>query len=338
MQKQNKKSAAALVCAAIMLAGCAGPENKITSSSFIAMDTYISATLYGDKGKEAAGKIKEEILRLERLFSVTDEKSDLWRINHTAGGNARVSPDTAEIIGKTLEICEKSGGALDITLYPVVAEWGFTGNEYKIPGEDILKSLLENTDYRRVKVAGDTVSVPEGFQIDLGASAKGYAGDKVIGIMKAEGVSSAIVNLGGNVQTLGAKPDGSDWNIGIQDPFGEGYIGTLRVKDKAVVTSGGYERYFEENGKRYWHIIDPSDGYPADNGIVSATVIGDSGMFCDAMSTALFVMGTDRSQEYWRKHRDFEMILVGDDGTVTVSEGIYESFSPSEGVKVDLIK
>ena len=176
-----------------------------------------------------------------------------------------------------------------------------------------------------------TASLPDGVEVDLGSVAKGYAGDVLTGLLKANGVKSALLDLGGNIQTVGTKPDGSSWRIGVRDPEDEnGYIGVVSVSDKAVVTSGGYERYFEQDGVRYWHILDPETGAPARSGLASVTVVGDSGLLCDALSTALFVMGLDRALEHWRTYRDFEAVFVCEDGSVTVTAGLEDSFALSQ--------
>ena len=322
--KKAVRTLAAIFTAAL-LTSCSKTETEnIYIGGFIAMDTYISATVYGEGGESAAKAAKEEILRLESLFSVTDDKSDVSRINCSEGNGAEVSGETAELIRFALEMCENSGGSLDITMYPVVREWGFTTGEYKIPDNDTLTNLLDKVNYSSVRVDGNTVTVPQDTMIDLGAAAKGYAGDRAIQILKEKGITSGLVNLGGNVQVLGGKPDGTDWSVGVQNPFGDGYVCVLNVRDTAVVTSGNYERYFEEDGVRYWHIIDPADGFPADNGIVSATVIGDSGAFCDALSTAIFVMGREKAEKLWSESGEFEMILVLENGDVVISEGVEE--------------
>jgi len=172
------------------------------------------------------------------------------------------------------------------------------------------------------------VTVGEGMQLDLGSVAKGYTGDRVTDLFRNAGVTSAILNLGGNVQTLGAKPDGKPWRVAVNDPLGNGYAGVIEVADKAVITSGGYERYFVEDGTVYRHIIDPADGYPVDNGLLSVTIIGDEGVLCDAFSTALFVMGADRAAEFWQTSDDFEAILLTEDGEILVTEGIAADFEP----------
>lgn len=184
------------------------------------------------------------------------------------------------------------------------------------------------TGYELIEQKENSVIIPDGTQLDFGAVAKGYTGDRVSALMKEEyGVTSALLNLGGNVQAIGRKPDGTPWRIGIRDPYGEDMLGTLEVEDAAVITSGGYERFFAgEDGTIYWHIIDPSTGYPADSGLLSVTVTGQEGTVCDALSTALFVMGADSATAYWKAHAGFDMILVTEQEEIYVTEGIAEQF------------
>lgn len=333
------KAAAALLLI-IFGTGCAAENinQNLYTSGFIAMDTYISLTLYGENGEKASSECKKEIERLEAMFSVTDENSEISLINNAQGAKTAISDETAKLIDFALKSGDFSGGCLDITVYPVVREWGFTTGEYKMPDPDVLSELLKNTGYEKVILENNTVTLPPGGKIDLGAVAKGYAGDKAIEILKSNGISSGLVSLGGNIQTIGGKPDGMPWNVAVRDPFSEDNFGILKIADMAVVTSGNYERFFEENGKRYHHIIDPSDGYPADNGIVSATVIGDKGALCDALSTAIFVMGAEKAEELWRDRSDFEMILVTDEKEIFITEGIYDSFENTSDMKMKVIR
>ncbi|MCM1330218.1 MAG: FAD:protein FMN transferase, partial [Ruminococcus sp.] len=174
-----------------------------------------------------------------------------------------------------------------------------------------------------------SLTLPEGVQIDLGSVGKGFAGELLADIMRENGVTSALMDLGGNIQTVGNKPDGTPWKIGLRNPFGEGLFAVLEISDKAAVTSGGYERYFVgEDGETYCHILDPKTGKPAKSGISSATAIGESGGVCDALSTALFVMGTDKAAEFWRTSGiDFETVIVTDEGKIFITEGLEENFS-----------
>ena len=187
-------------------------------------------------------------------------------------------------------------------------------------------ALLERVDYRQAALEGDRLTLPEGVELDLGAVAKGYTGDQLMALLAREGIASAIVELGGNVQALGAKPDGSPWRVALQAPEG-GYAGVLEIVDKAVVTSGGYQRYFEQDGEIYWHIIDPAQGRPARSGLQSVTIVADEGTLCDGLSTALFVMGREEALDFWRTRNDFECVLISEDNTVAITEGLEESFS-----------
>lgn len=331
--------AAAVLLTAAAITGCgADIQPPLYTSGFIAMDTYISLSLYGEKAEKTAAECKKEIERLEALFSVTDENSEISLINNSGGADAEVSEETAKLIALALDMGEASGGSLDITMYPVVKEWGFTTGEYKIPDFDTLSALLKKTGYENVRVENSVVTLPVGFKIDLGAVAKGYAGDKAIELLKDGGITSGLINLGGNVQTVGGKPDGTPWNVAVRDPFSEDNFGILKIKDKAVITSGNYERFFTEDNTVYHHIIDPADGCPADNGIVSATVIGEKGAVCDALSTALFVMGKDRAEEFWKSRGDFEMILVSDKREIFITEGIYNDFENISDMKVNILE
>jgi thiamine biosynthesis lipoprotein len=221
----------------------------------------------------------------------------------------------------------------------VLRAWGFTTGSYQIPARETLDTLLASADPKRITADGSVVVVPQGYELDLGAVAKGYTGDQVTEIFRQFGLTSGIVSLGGNVQALGTKPDGSKWTVGIADPEKpDSLLGKVEVEDCAVITSGSYERYFEgEDGKRYWHILDPADGCPADNGLSSVTVIGRNGARCDALSTALFVMGTEPAKTYWQKQRSFEMILVTDDGHIFVTEGIASDFRTENGKEAEIL-
>lgn len=336
----------AVVCI-MLLAGCGAGENGSQGSSagsggsganteaadleehsldVFAMDTVMNLTTYGGSDqllKDAEAAIRE----LENLYSVTYETSEIYAVNKNGSGT--LSDKTSELMSFALDICRKTEGALDISIYPAVREWGFTTGEYKVPDEAVLRDILKNVDYSRIQMSDDGTSVQlaENMKIDLGSVAKGYTGDLVTEMFREAGVKSALINLGGNVQTLGKKTNGNDWKIAVQDPYGGEYLGIVEVSDKAVITSGGYERYFEdEEGNLYWHIIDPATGRPADSGLVSVTIVGEKGVYCDALSTSLFIMGRDKAVDFWREYQDFDMILVDEDGTVTVTEGISDSF------------
>ena len=334
---------AAVLCA-VLLAGCsAGPAAETASVSataavsedtavpvtVFAMDTVMELTPYGPNAEEAGTRAAARLQELDRTLSTTDEDSDISKANHSQGQAVPVSEDTATLLEAALRLGAETGGALDISIYPVVKAWGFTTSSYQVPSQETLDQLLSRVDASAVEFDAEarTVTVPDGMEIDLGSIAKGYAGDQIMALFRDCGVTSAIISLGGNVQTLGAKPDGSPWRVAVQAPDGNSYAGVLEVTDQAVITSGGYERYFEADGELYWHIIDPSTGYPAKNGVVSATVVGDSGTVCDALSTALFILGPDKAAEFWRTHGGFEYILITDEEEVILTPGLESSFS-----------
>ena len=207
--------------------------------------------------------------------------------------------------------------------------WGFTTGEYRIPSDEELDALLPSVDWRQVSLGDGRVTLGPGQMLDLGAVAKGYTGDRLLSLFRESGVTSALVNLGGNVQALGAKPDGSLWRVAVADPLGNGYAGVLETADRAVVTSGGYERYVERDGRIWRHILDPDTGIPVDNGLISVTVVGERGVVCDGLSTALFVMGEGTAEAFWQNSDDFGMILLTGDGRILLTEGLETSFTPA---------
>lgn len=324
-----------VLLALLMLTGCTEDtantpnqtDGEVHSVTLFAMDTVMELTVYDGEGEAALEQAAELISRLEGLLSTTDVNSEIYAANHSGGNPVALSDDTGQLLELALSMCRDTAGALDISIYPVVRTWGFTTGQYQVPDGETIASLLELVDYTRVSLDERALTVPEGMEIDLGAVAKGYTGDRILDLFRQSGVTSAKVNLGGNLQMLGAKTDGSLWRVAVQDPIGDGYAGIVEVENKAVITSGGYERYFEENGVRYWHIIDPATGCPAQSGLISVTIVTGSGVVGDALSTALFVMGKEQAADYWRGRDDFDFILIGEDGSVTISEGIEDSFS-----------
>lgn len=328
----------------IFLTSCGNKvaDNKTTSKSFFAMDTYMTITADGKNTESILDKAEEKVLELEKLWSVTDKNSEIYAANHSNGESISVSPETADLIDFSLDISEMTNGAFDCTMYPVLTEWGFTTSEYRIPEDDRIKELLKNTGYEKIDFDGNNLTVPENMQIDFGAVGKGYTGDLVIGFLKENGIKSALLDLGGNIQTIGTKPDGTYWKLGLRSPFDEGNFATLEIADSAVITSGGYERYFiGDDGETYWHILDPETGKPVKSGLVSATVIGKEGRLCDALSTSVFVMGLDKSTEFWKNRNDFEMVLVTENGGIYITEGIENSFELNgmyNNLKVEVIR
>lgn len=314
-----------LIIICILLTACSGSAPEEYSYDFFAMDTFMRISAYGGNAEEGVKAAARRIAELEKKLSVTDEQSEIYAVNHN--GSAEVSPETAELISFALETAKRTDGALEPTIYPVLSAWGFTTDNKRVPSAAELSELLEKVGYERVSVEGNTVSLGEDMMIDTGAVAKGFAGDETERILRESGVTSALIDLGGNIQLIGSKPDGSGWRLGLKDPAGEGNIGVLTVSDCAVVTSGNYERFFTAgDGTVYGHIIDPESGYPADNGLLSVTVIANEGRLCDSLSTALFVMGEEKALEYWRKNNNFDVILITENAEILITEGIADKF------------
>ena len=323
----------------------ATPESSGLSHTLFAMDTVITMDVY-DGQKETATDQSEMLIRhLEDLWSATKEGSEIYELNHSPGKPVTVSEETKNLISFTLGIADETDGALNPAIYPLVQAWGFPTRNYRIPDPDEISELLKYMDCKSIAIEdgiATTVTLPEGMEVDFGAVAKGYTGDLLTETMKEQGVTSAMINLGGNVDLVGNSPDGDPWKVGIRSPYGEGTIGTLLASDCHVITSGGYERYFTgDDGTIYWHILDPKSGYPADSGIISATIVGKEGKLCDALSTAVFVMGLARAEKYWKSAGDFEMILVTENNEIYLTEGLEETFIPgelSQGIPIHIIK
>jgi thiamine biosynthesis lipoprotein len=240
---------------------------------------------------------------------------------------------------RSLELYTSTEGAFDVAIYPIMKAWGFTDGNFKVPEAETLEELLTLTDASEILYDGEASTVSfgqENMQIDFGGIAKGYTSARIMDIFRECEVVSGLVNLGGNVQVYSTKTDGSLWRVAIQSPEGsDENLGILSTSDRAVITSGGYERYFEQDGVTYHHIIDPKTGYPAESGLVSVTIISADGTLADGLSTSLFVMGKDRAVDYWENHREeFDMILLSEDGTLYVSEGIEDSFSSDYDIEV----
>ena len=285
--------------------------------------------IYGDKSllQDAQNVITD----LEKKVSVTDSDSEIYKINENGSGILSGEADT--LMKNALEMCRRTNGVLDISIYPIVKAWGFTTGSYQVPDEETIQTLLTKVDYTQIQYdeTSGNVTIPEGMTIDLGSIAKGYAGELAARALHDKGVTSALLNLGGNVQTIGTKPDGSLWKVAIQNPTAEedaDFLGILETNDCAVITSGGYERYFEENGVRYHHIMDPATGKPAKSDLTSVTIISENGTLADGLSTALFVMGLDKAIAYWQAHAsEFDAVLCTEDETLYVTDGIQDAFS-----------
>lgn len=296
------------------------------------MGTVITQRIYGENAELAAELVSERMKEIEERMTVNSPGGEINALNEAAGEKSvALSPDTFFVIEKALQFSQRSGGAFDITVEPLVKAWAVNTDNPRIPPREEIDRLKASIDFRDVLLYEDKSAAMlknKGQAVDLGAIAKGYAGDEALRIYRENGIKSAYVNLGGNVVVLGSKPDGSPWKIGIQDPRGSigEYMGIATVADKAVVTSGDYQRYFESNGTRYHHIIDPETGYPADSGLISATVITELSIDADALSTAAFVLGPKEGMELIGAMEGVEAIFITRDKKVHITPGLNESF------------
>ena len=310
------------------LAACSSNNAKYTSQTF-AMDTIMNLTAYGPAGQQAVNEGAALIADLEKLLSTTNPESDIYALNNSEGEWVTLAPETMEALSLSVELAERSDGAFDPTIYPVLEKWGFISKEYHVPTDAELAALLPLVDYSAIELdmEQNRAKLPVGVQVDLGAVAKGYTADCVVELFAELGVEHALMSLGGNVYVMGGNPKNKPWQVGIQNPSQSGYLASMEVFDGAIVTSGGYQRYFEENGKLYWHILDPETGKPSRNTLRSVTVFADSGTESDAYSTALFVVGRQGAEAMWREDQSFEMVLIEVDGTIVITEGLLDIFT-----------
>lgn len=339
------KTLVLVLCLAMLLSLCAcgtREEDPSTNDSseahkqFFAMDTIMTVTAYGKGGDEGIAQVVEEITEMDNTLDPAVRESEVFKINNARGGTTEVSDGILTMLKQAKEIYDDTDGALDLSTYPLSQLWGFIDldvenhEEGNVPSEEEIQEKLALLGFDSLTIEDHTVSVPSGTEISFGAVAKGYASDTAVETLRSKGIKSAIVSLGGNVQTLGdTKPDGSSWNVAVQDPNDpSGYLGLIQAGETAIITSGSYERYFEKDGIRYHHILDPKTGKPADTGLVSVTIVCNSGLTADALSTAMFVLGPDKATEYWRAHSDeFQMIMVTTDNRVLYTSGLSDKFT-----------
>lgn len=322
----------ALVLAAGCIVQSAASQKQVVTRQLFAMDTIMEFTAYGKNAGTAVSAAMQEVQRLDALLSAANPASEVSRLNGEGGG--AVSGDTASLLRLSLETYEETGGLFDCTVYPLVRLWGFPTQDYHVPSEEELEQVLPLVDSEKLRFDGEALRMEPGQAIDFGGVGKGYAAARVMEIFREHGVRSGMVSLGGNVQVLGVKPDKTPWRIGVRDPEGGGYFGILSLEDRAAVTSGGYERYFEAGGETYIHILDPRTGRPAESDLLSVTVVSEDGARADALSTALFLMGKEDAAAFWREQGGFDMVLVAEDRQVFITEGLGGAFEAEMAVTV----
>ena len=340
----NKKRAVALaltgaalaLAAALMLSARRQAQDRVWEEQIFAMDTVMTLSAYGPNGRVAVKEAAQELLRLDALWSVGSPDSEISKLNAREEG-LRLSEDTLVLLERAQELCRETGGLFDPTIYPLMTLWGFPSGMPRVPAQEEIEDLLPLVDGSGLLSEDGSLSLRPGQELDPGGIAKGYASARVMEIFEARGVSSGMVSLGGNIQTLGAKPDGSPWRIGIRDPSGgvQSYLSVLSVTNRAVITSGGYERFFEADGERYIHILDPRTGRPARSDLQSATVISEDGILADALSTALYIMGAEDARRFWAQQADrFDMVLLTQSGELLVTEGVADRVQTQRTVRV----
>ena len=294
--------------------------SKSIEKDYLAMDTVMEIKLY-DGDSSLLDKCGEIIDSVEKKFSVTDANSYVYSLN---SGATVTDSELISLLNECKRISALTDGAFDTTVYPIVDAYGFTDRNFRLPEEAEIAALLSCVGYDKIILDNEQARLVAGTKIDLGGIAKGYCSDLLKNYLVENGVTSGVINLGGNVMTIGKK-QGKNWRVAIADPYGNGYIGILDISDAAVVTSGLYERYFEKDGVRYGHIIDPYSGKPVNNGFLSVTVVGQNGTLCDALSTALFVMGPEKAEQFVIDH-DIDAIFLTDDNKIRVTKNLDDIF------------
>jgi thiamine biosynthesis lipoprotein len=277
-------------------------------------------TVYSEDDREYLSDALDLCREYEQLLSKTVEGSDVWRINHAGGTPTEVEPRTAELIETALYYSELSGGAFDITIAPLTALWDFKSDNPSLPKESDIEDALPLVGYRKVELDGNTVTLQDKMEIDLGAIAKGYIADRLSDYFKENGVERALINLGGNIVTVGEKANGK-WSIGVQVPFEDRNVieGVVRTGEGSVVTSGIYERYFKVSDTVYHHILNPETGYPATSDLLSVTVISEKSVDGDALATALFLLGMEEGKQLIESMDGFGAVLISENGEATVA-------------------
>lgn len=300
------------------------------SQQIFAMDTFMDLKIYGNNCEKALAQSITEIKRLEALFSPILQNSDVVTINENAGKSpVSVSEDTINIINHSIQLNEQTKGAFDIAIAPIMNIWGFLNGEHRVPAKEEIQALLPltNSDNIFLDKENKTVFLKEQMSIDFGAIGKGYTSDRLNEIMKKNGIESAILSLGGNISAYGTRTDGKKWRVAIQNPEdSESIVAIVNVEDKSVITSGAYQRFFEENGIQYHHIIDPQTGSPSQSGLTSVTIISEDGTMADGLSTSLFIMGAEKAVSFWKEYGGFDAVLITEDKKIYVTEPLVNNF------------
>lgn len=320
----------------IIASSCTGnvdeSNNEPISKTEFVLGTVVTIKLYDNDTEEVFTKVFDKLREIENKMTINSEDSEVIRINADAGKDSiKVSDDTFYVIEKGKYFSELSMGRFEISIGPLVKLWNIGSEDAKVPTQEEIENKKELVNFSNVILNESEKSVmlkEEGMTLDLGGIAKGYGADEVVKILREHGVEHAIVNLGGNVFAYGNKPDGTPWKVGVQNPKSPrgDYIGIAEVVNKTVVTSGIYERYFEEDGKKYHHILDADTGYPVENNLAGVSIIADSSIDADSLSTAVFAMGIDEGMKLIGSLENADAVFVTKDSKVYITSGLKDSF------------
>ncbi len=312
-----------ILVALFLLTGCSQSTNE-ASAQFFAMDTYMSLTAEGKEAEQAINECQLFIGELEKLISRTEENSEIYALNHSDGEVVVVSDMTYEIISIAVECAEETEGKFDPTICAITDLWGIGSEEQCVPNDEEIAAALETVSYQNIVLLGENkVQLLNGAQVDLGAVGKGYAADALYEIYEKYEITSGIISLGGNLYLVGEKSEGTSWNVGIVDPDStEEYSIGIEVEGKSVVTTGAYERYFEEDGVTYHHIFNTETGYPTNENLKSVTIVSENSTLADIYATALFAMGYEEAVDFIEGNSEIEAVMIREDDYVYISEGL----------------
>ncbi len=326
ISKKRLVSIIAIILCAVLIIGLVSYDyvirNNQIKKTYIAMGTVITTSVIDKDAQLITDEIEEAVNGIENsCLSWMIKDSDVWRINENAGEPVSVSRDVSNWISRCIDISVESDGAFDITIGKISQLWNIGSGNEEVPSQDEIDELLKKVGYNHILLSDTTVEIDNGQAIDLGAVGKGIACDVIRDILNNYGTKEAVISVGGSLLIYGNKAA-----VGIVDPDDDSkHIATIEIKDKCVSTSGDYERFFEKDGVKYHHIIDPADGYPANTDLRSVTVVCQSGLDSDALSTACFVLGYRKSLELLEKY-DAEAVFVFNDNTINVTDGLADDF------------
>ncbi|AWZ49204.1 thiamine biosynthesis protein ApbE [Clostridiaceae bacterium 14S0207] len=328
MSKRKKKLlciSLSFILMCITLSSCTKSQKVYKKESFM-LGTIISLKYYGKNGDKAIDESIEKIRNIENKMSVNIASSEICKVNNNSGKeDIVIGKENLYVIEKALEYSKLTGGAFDISIEPVVKLWGIGTEKARVPKKEEIEDKLKLVNFKDILIKNNKLFLNrKGMALDLGGIAKGYAADELKKVVQKYNLERAFINLGGNLYIYGGKENGEPLNIGIQDPCakqGE-YFSVLKVKNKSVVTSGNYERYFIKNGKRYHHILDPKTGYPAEKGLISTTIISDKSIDGDALSTSTYILGLEKGRKLIESLKGIEAIFVTKDKKVYTTRGI----------------